>query len=138
MKQVNLKAGITRQPLSTGSKVLIAALLLDVLAQFIGVVAELPNEGLNVPHTIVGVILLLVAGLAFIGKRWTVLLGVLVALITTVVVIIQPVNSFALLNPGANIGHFVTLLIILASTVVAIVVGVAVGMQNRHASSFRA
>ncbi len=138
MEQVNSKARITRQPLSTWSKVLIAALLVNVLAQFVGVVAELSSEGLNVPHTIIGVILLLVAGLAFIGKRWTGLLGALVALVTTVLVIIQPTNSFALLNPGANTGHFVTLLIILASTVVAIVVGVAVTMQNHHAARSQA
>ncbi|MDQ2903699.1 MAG: hypothetical protein M3Y81_09120 [Chloroflexota bacterium] len=138
MEQGNSKARITRQPLSTWSKVLIAALLVNVLAQFAGVVAELSSEGLNVPHTIVGVILLLVAGLAFTGKRWTVLLGALVALVTTVLVIIQPTNSSALLNPGASIGHFVTLLIILATTVVAIVAGVAVSMQNHHAASIRA
>ncbi len=132
MEQVNSKARITRQPLSTWSKVIIAALLVNVLAQFAGVVAELSSEGLNVPHTIVGVILLLVAGLAFTGKRWTVLLGALVALVTTVLVIIQPTNSSALLNSGASIGHFVTLLIILASTVVAIVAGAAVTMQNNH------
>nr|MBA2679285.1 hypothetical protein [Ktedonobacteraceae bacterium] len=135
MEQGNSKARITRQPLSTWSKGIIAALLVNVLAQFVGVVAELSSEGLNVPHTIVGVILLLVAGLAFTSKRWTVLLGALVALVTTVLVIIQPTNSSALLNPGANIGHFVTLLIILATTVVAIVAGVAVSMQNHHAAS---
>lgn len=139
MAQINSKAQITRQPLSTWSKVLIAALLVNVLAQFVGVVAELSSEGLNLPHTIVGVIVLLVACLAFIGKRWTVLLGALVALVTTVLIIIQPTNSSALLNPGANTGHFVTLLIILATTVVAIVAGVVVIMQtNRHATNSRA
>ena len=138
MEQVNSKARITRQPLSIWSKVLIAALLVNVLAQFVGVVAELSSEGLNVPHTIIGVMVLLVAGLAFIGKRWTGLLGALVALVTTVLVIIQPTNSFALLNPGANTGHFVTLLIILAATVVAIVAGVAVTMQKHHAARSQA
>src|SRR5712692_6664928 len=130
MKQVNLKASTPRQQLSTLSKVTVGALLVDACAQFVGVVAELLNEGVNVPHLIIGIILLIVAGLAATGIRWTSLLGALVVLITTVIIVMQPTNSSALLHHGADVGHFVVMVITLVSAVVAIVAGIAATMQN--------
>ena len=136
MEHVNSKDRISRQPLSTLGKVTVGALLVNACAQFVGVVAHLLlGEGLIVPLLIVGVILLLVAGLAATGMRWTALLGALVVLAVNVLLITQPTNSFALLHPGADVGHFVGIVISLASALVAIVAGIGATMQNDRGSA---
>jgi hypothetical protein len=104
MKQVN-KVSTPRQPLSTLSKIIAGALLVDACAQFVGVVAEMLNEGVSAPHLIIGIILLVAAGLAFTGKRWTALLGAVVTVITTVIIVMQPTNSGVLIHPSTDTGH---------------------------------
>jgi len=136
MEHVNSKNHISRRPLSQPGKVTVGALLINACAQFVGVVAEvLLGEGVNIPHLIIGVLILLIAGLAATGMRWTLLLSVLVVLAANILLITRPTNSSALLHPGADMGHFVVLVISLASALVAIVAGIGATMQSYRSSA---
>jgi hypothetical protein len=125
-----------RQPLSTLVKIMIGALLINVLAQVVGILAELvQGEGLNIPHLVIGVLILLAAGLVATGKRWALPLSVLIVLGTNVLLVIQPTNTATLLHPGASVGHFGTLVLCILSALVVIVVGILAFLQNPQRSA---
>ncbi len=131
MEHVNTHTHATHQPLSILVKITIGALLINVLAQVVGILAELvQGEGVNIPHLVIGVLILLAAGLVATGRRWALPLSVLIVLGTNVLLVIQPTNTAALLDPGANVGHFGTLVLCILSALVAIVVGIRAFLQN--------
>ncbi len=136
MKEMNLKTRTSRRPLSTLSKVTIAALVINACAEFFGLFAQLIGEGfVSIPLVIIGVLLLIAAGLIFTGKRWTLVFGVLVVLVTSVLTLTRPGNSYALLHPvDDNVVHAAAMLVILLTAVVAIVAGIAAMMQNNTSS----
>ena len=137
MEHVSQQTRATHRSLSTLSKITIGALLANVLAQIIGVIAEITQgEGLNIPHLVIGALILLAAGLVATGMRWALPLGVLVILGTNVLLVIQPTNTSALLHPGASVGHFVTLIVSILSALVAIVFGMRAFLQSpQHSTS---
>jgi hypothetical protein len=117
------RTGVSRSLTQLG-RVVVVALMVNALAQFVGLIAELVRgEGLNVPHLIIGVLVAGAAAFAATGKRWGVPIGVFIVLVTNALMITQPTNSTALSHPGADAGHFVVLVIALASTIIAVVVG---------------
>ena len=131
MEHVTQQTKTPRQALSTLGKITLGALLVNVLAQAVGVIAEIAQgEGLNIPHLVIGVLILLAAGLVATGRRWALPLSVVVILVTNILMVIQPTNTNALLHPGASVGHFVTLVISILSTLVAIVIGIRAFLQS--------
>ncbi len=131
MEHTNTQTHATHQPLSILVKITIGALLINVFAQVVGIIAELvQGEGLNIPHLVIGVLVLLAAGLVATRRRWALPLSVLIVLSTNVLLVIQPTNTTALLHPGADVGHFGTLVLSMLSALVAIVVGIRAFLQN--------
>lgn len=135
MKKRNLKTRTSRRPLSTLSKVTIAALVINACAELFGLFAQLIFGGFVSIPLIISAILLIAAGLIATGKRWALVLSVLVILVTSVLTLTRPSNSYALLHPvGDNVAQAVAMVVILLSAVVAIAAGITAIMQNNLGS----
>ena len=137
MKQANLQFRASRRPLSTLSKVMITALVINLCAELFGLFAQLIFEGfVSIPLMTIGVVLLIAIGLVItISKRWVLLLSGLVVLATSVSTVTRPGNVDALLHPaGDNTFLAVMMAIILLTALVAIVVGIVAVVQNKSDS----
>ena len=137
MKQANLQFRASRRPLSTLSKVMITALVINLCAELFGLFAQLIFEGfVSIPLMTIGVVLLIAIGLVITtSKRWVLLLSGLVVLATSVSTVTRPGNVDALLHPaGDNTFLAVMMAIILLTALVAIVVGIVAVVQNKSDS----
>lgn len=134
MDPVTRQATQGRQPLSSLGKVALAALIINACANILPLCVHLffGDGRLSVPLLVISALVLLTAGLVARGLPWAPLLGGIVALATTAMDIAQPENSYALLHPGMDAAHFGNLSILLASAVVALVVGVATAPRTDH------
>lgn len=132
MKEMNLKTRTPRRPLSTLSKATLAALIINLCAQLFGFFIQWLAFGIvSIPLLIISVLLLIVTGLVIAtGKRWALLLSVLVVLATSVLTLTRPGNSYSLLHPTDPGSHFAAMAVLLVSAVVAVVAGIAAAMQH--------
>ena len=122
-----------RRRISTVGKVMVAALVVNACADLLPLYIHLFGEGrLSVPLLVISVLGLLMAGLAATGLRWMPLLGGIVVLVTSSLAVSQPENTFALTHPGADVGHFVNLLVLLVSALVALGAGLLVTIQPQR------
>ncbi len=114
-----------------------AALALNAGANILPMCMHLFTDGrLIVPLLVISILVLLMTGLVAQGRRWAPLLGGCVALLTTALNVAQPDNWSALLHPSANPGHFGNVSLLLASALVALVMGiVATPRTDRHLSA---
>ena len=117
----------SRQPLSTLSKLTVAALLggailCGVLWSFIGA------DGIVL--LIFALVLLLGAGLSAIGFRWTPLFGTLLGGSLLVAFFMQPYVIYHLSSPKEAFNFFVVILLILACALVAFGAGTGALVQN--------
>lgn len=84
------------------------------------------------PVLIFAIVTLLVTGLVVARLRWAPVLGVLVALVTSTIMLIVPRAISTLLHPAANLVYFGTLIILFACALVVVLVGTAATIQNYH------
>ena len=137
MKEANLQSRTSRRPLSTLSKVMITALVINLCAELFGLFAQLIFEGfVSIPLVIIGVVLLIAIGLVItISKRWVLLLSGLMVLATSISTVTSPGNSYVLLHPAGDTTFRVVLMVVIMLTaLVAIVVGIVTMMQNNSGS----
>ncbi len=84
------------------------------------------------PVLVFAIVTLLVVGLVAARLRWAPVLGVLVALVTSTIMLIVPGAISTLLHPAANLVYFGTLIALFACALAVIVVGAATTIQNYH------
>jgi plastocyanin len=127
--ETNVRA---RQPLAAFGKLTVAALVgiaLAVVYVLAAVVGEVDPMGLTFSG-----LPLIAAGVMLVGWRWTPLLGALVG--GLLLAMIVPMAGFALADPGS--GTFAPVLIALALSAVAVVMGISATIQNyRRAAADR-